>query len=154
MTQISKLDEFRKVIAKRFKSKENVIDCLQLATETFGYISEQVIAVIGEVLHVSKSEIFGVTTFYSQFSFTPKAKYNISVCTGTACFVLGANDVINALKSKLNIEENGVTADGKFGMSQVRCLGCCGLAPVVSINDKIYGHVTVADLDRILAECK
>ncbi len=154
MIQISKLEEFRKAITKRFKSKENVIDCLQFASEVFGYIPEQIIPIISDVLHVSKSEIFGVATFYSQFSFTPKAKYNISVCTGTACFVLGANDLINTLKSKLNVEENGVTADGKFGMSQVRCLGCCGLAPVVSINDKIYAHVTVADVDRILAECK
>ncbi len=153
MEKQNKIVLFEKAISK-YTGKDRVIDCLQLASESFGYVPEQAIVSISKQLGVSKSEIFGVATFYSQFSFTPKAKYNISVCLGTACFVLGAEKVFDELKKKLKIEEGEVTEDGKFGIQQVRCLGCCSMAPVLSINENIYGHVTVKDLDKILAECK
>ena len=153
MEKQSKISIFEKEISK-YKKKDHIIDCLQLASETFGYIPEQVIDSIRKQLNVPKSEIYGVATFYSQFIFTPKAKYNISVCLGTACFVLGGESLIKALKEKLKIEIGETTPDGKFKLQQVRCLGCCSMAPVISINEEIYSHVTVNDLDKILSECK
>lgn len=153
MEKQSKVEMFEKAILK-YTGKDRVIDCLQLASETFGYIPENVLGSISKQLGVSKSEIYGVATFYSQFIFTPKAKYNISVCLGTACFVLGGEKVLKALKEKLNIEIGETTEDGKFKLQQVRCLGCCSMAPVLSINEEIYSHVTVNDIEKILTECK
>lgn len=153
MEKRSKINLFKNAISK-FSGEDKVIECLQLASESFGYIPEETIPVISKQLCVPEATIYGVATFYSQFTFTPKAKYNISVCMGTACFVLGADKVMEAIKQKLNIEEGEVTADGKFGLEQVRCLGCCSMAPVLSINGNIYAHVKPSDVDRILSECE
>lgn len=153
MEKRSKINLFAKAIFK-FHGEDKVIECLQLASECFGYIPEETIPVISKQLDVPQSTIYGVATFYAQFTFTPKAKYNISICMGTACFVLGADKVMDAIKSKLHIQEGEVTPDGKFGLEQVRCLGCCSMAPVLSINGNIYAHVKPSDVDKILSECK
>ena len=131
-----------------------VIRCLQDVTKEFGYVPKIAIKIISEVTTAPESEIYGVVTFYSQFSLTPKAKYNIEVCMGTACFVLGSGTILDVLSSNLKIGLGEITEDGKFSISQSRCLGCCGFAPVMAINGKIYSSLTVGKISEILAECE
>ena len=98
------------------------------------------------------AEIYGVITFYSRFTLEPKGKYNISVCLGTACFVKGSQALLDRLKERLKIEEGQTTPDGKFSIDATRCVGACGLAPVFTINNEVYGKATVKKLDEVLDE--
>ena len=98
------------------------------------------------------AEIYGVITFYSRFTLEPKGKYNISVCLGTACFVKGSQSILDRLKDRLKIEEGKTTEDGKFSIDTTRCVGACGIAPVFTVNDEVYGHATVKKLDEVLNE--
>ncbi|MBR5859453.1 MAG: NAD(P)H-dependent oxidoreductase subunit E, partial [Clostridia bacterium] len=107
---------------------------------------------ISERLHVPVSEIYGVATFYALFSLKPKGEYIISVCTGTACYVKGAQAVLDEVKKQLGIESGETTEDGKFSIQDTRCLGCCGLAPVMTINNDVYGRLDPADVKDILAK--
>ena len=116
----------------------------------FGYIPEKSVKIIAENLTMPESEIYGIISFYSQFTLTPRAKYNIDVCLGTACFVLGANDVLEKILSKLNVKVGQTTPDGKWIVTSCRCLGCCGLAPAITINGEVYGKMKVEDVDRII----
>lgn len=125
---------------------------LQAAQEIFGYLPEEVQIIIAEGLDVPLSEIYGVTTFYSLFSLNPKGKYQISVCLGTACYVKGAQGVLDAVQQKLNIAPGGITPDGMFSLDACRCIGACGLAPVMMINDDVYGRLTPAQVGPILDE--
>ena len=97
-------------------------------------------------------KIYGVVTFYSQFSLNPKGKYTISVCLGTACYVKGSGDIFNKFSEKLGIAGGECTADGKFSLEACRCIGACGLAPVLTINEEVYGRLTVDDVDDVLAK--
>lgn len=97
-------------------------------------------------------KIYGVVTFYAQFSLYPKGKYNISVCLGTACYVKGSGDIYNKLQEILQIEGGECTADGKFSLEACRCIGACGLAPVLTVNEDVYGRLTVDDVADILAK--
>ena len=103
-------------------------------------------------LDIPLEEIYGVVTFYSQFSLNPKGEYKISVCLGTACYVKGSGDIFNKLSEKLGIESGQCTPDGKFSLDACRCIGACGLAPVLTVNDDVYGRLTVDDIDQILAK--
>ena len=94
--------------------------------------------------------LFGIITFYSQFSLSPKAKYNIDVCLGTACFVLGAQDVLDRILAKLGVKVGEMTKDGKWIVTSCRCLGCCGLAPAVTINGEVYGKLKPEDVDKLI----
>ena len=105
---------------------------------------------ISESLKIAESEIYGIITFYSQFTLTPKAKYNIDVCLGTACFVLGAQEVMDKILAKLNVKVGQMTADGKWIVTSCRCLGCCGLAPAITINGEVYGKLKADDIDKII----
>ena len=96
--------------------------------------------------------MFGVATFYSQFTLNYRGEYQVSVCLGTACYVKGAGDIINALKQKIGIDSGECTEDGKFSLVETRCIGCCGLAPVMTINSNVYGKLTTDQLDGILKE--
>ena len=125
---------------------------LQKAQEIYGYLPIEVQQMISDGLGVSMSEIYGVVTFYAQFSLNPKGKYRISVCLGTACYVKGSGDVFNRLVQRLGIENGGCTPDGKFSLEACRCIGACGLAPVLTVNDDVYGRLTVNDLDGIIAK--
>ena len=125
---------------------------LQKAQEIYGYLPEEVQQMVSDGLGVSMSEIYGVVTFYSQFTLNPKGKYRISVCLGTACYVKGSGDVFNRLTEKLGIENGGCTPDGKFSLEACRCIGACGLAPVMTINDQVYGRLVADDVDDILAQ--
>ena len=105
---------------------------------------------IADALGVSLAEVYGVATFYSQFSLTPKGKYKIGVCLGTACYVKGSGEVYEELQKILGISGGGVTADGAFSLDATRCIGCCGLAPVMTVNEDVYGKLTVDSVAAII----
>ena len=103
-----------------------------------------------EIVHVPLEKVYGVSTFYAQFSLSPKGEYNISVCLGTACYVKGSGDIFNKLSERLGIGADECTEDGRFSLTACRCIGACGLAPVLTVNDEVYGRLTVDDVDGIL----
>lgn len=125
---------------------------LQGAQEIYGYLPYEVLAIISDKLHISLEDIYGVATFYAQFSLVPKGEYKISVCLGTACYVKGSGDLVNKVKEILNIDVGGCTPDGKFSLDATRCIGACGLAPVMTINDDVYGRLTPDQIPDILAK--
>ena len=143
-------NELRGFIADIKSEPGALMPVLQKAQDIYGYLPIEVQKIIAEELNVSLSEVYGVATFYSQFSLSPKGKYRISVCLGTACYVKGSGDLYDALKEKLGIEGGGCTPDRKFSLDACRCVGACGLAPVLMVNDDVYGRLVVDDLDDIL----
>ena len=131
-------------------SRDSIMVVLQKTQEIFGYIPEGTVKLISNSLKIAECEIYGIITFYSQFSLTPKAKYNIDVCLGTACFVLGAQEVLDKILDKLGVRVGQMTSDGKWIVTSCRCLGCCGLAPAITINGEVYGKLKPEDVDKIL----
>lgn len=127
-----------------------VMPVLQGAQEIYGYLPIEVQTMIAKGLDVPVEEVYGVSTFYSQFSLSPKGKYNISICLGTACYVKGAGDLMNKFSELLGIGAEECTADGKFSLTACRCIGACGLAPVLTVNDDVYGRLVVDDVQGIL----
>jgi len=123
---------------------------LQQAQDIYGYLPVEVQRMIAEGLNIPLEEVYGVVTFYGQFSLNPKGKYRISICMGTACYVKGAGQVLERIVEKLKINSGGVTPDGKFSLDATRCLGACGLAPIMTVNDDIYGCVAPTAVDGIL----
>lgn len=121
---------------------------------TFGYIDLEVQQIVADALNIPVSDVYGVVTFYSYFSLKPKGKYVIGICYGTACYVKGGQALIEAFSNRLGIKEGQTTEDGLFTIDILRCIGACGLAPVVSVNGKIYPHVTAKDVDKIIEDCK
>ena len=115
---------------------------MQKAQEIYGYLPIEVQRIISEELNVPLEKVFGVATFYAQFTMSPKGKYRISVCLGTACYVKGSGVVMEKLEEELGIQSGEITQDGKFSLDDCRCVGACGLAPVVTINDDVYGRLT------------
>ena len=140
------------LIAKYRGTKGPLIPILEQAQEIFGYLPEKILKLISEELQVSLAKIYGVVTFYSFFSLYPKGKYNISVCLGTACYVKGSGDIYSKLQSSLGIKGGQCTEDGKFSLEACRCIGACGLAPVMMINGEVYGRLTTGMVDDILAK--
>jgi NADP-reducing hydrogenase subunit HndA len=134
--------------------KGSLMRVLQEAQEIYGYLPIEVQTLIARELGVPLEKIYGVVTFYSQFSLTPKGKYQIAVCMGTACYVRGAGDILKKLRDKLNIKGEEVTPDGLFSINDCRCIGACGLAPVITINEDVYGRLSPGgeELDGILAK--
>ena len=138
---------------ERLKDQKGaVMPALQEAQEIYGYLPIEVQKEIARGLDVSLEEVYGVSTFYSQFSLTPKGKYHISICLGTACYVKGADKVLDRLIAKLGIQAEECTADGMFSLTACRCIGACGLAPVLTVNEEVYGRLTVKDIPDILAK--
>ena len=138
---------------ERLKDQKGaVMPALQEAQEIYGYLPIEVQKEIARGLNVSLEEVYGVSTFYSQFSLTPKGKYHISICLGTACYVKGADKVLDRLIAKLGIQAEECTADGMFSLTACRCIGACGLAPVLTVNDDVYGRLEPEDVDKILAK--
>jgi len=127
-----------------------LIEILHKAQDIFGYLPRDVQLYIARKLGIPGAEVFGVVSFYSYFTTKPRGKHTISVCMGTACFVRGADKIIEKLKEKLGIESNEITEDGLFTLKDVRCIGACGLAPVVMVGDKVYGRVKEEELDEII----
>ena len=145
----SKLDEILK--SYEYK-KSNLIAILQKVQEVYRYLPEDAMIYIGTKLEgLSPATVFGVATFYAQFSLEPKGKYEIKVCDGTACHVRGSMPVLNAIKNKLELKDGAMTTeDGLFSLETVSCLGACGLAPVVVINDKVYPQMTSDAISIVL----
>ena len=142
--------EFESLLDTYKNSRDNIMVVLQKTQGIFGYIPEGTVKMISDSLGIAESEIYGIITFYSQFSLTPKAKYNIDVCLGTACFVLGAQEVLDKILDKLKVKVGQMTPDGKWIVTSCRCLGCCGLAPAITINGEVYGKLKPEDVDRVL----
>ena len=132
--------------------KGALMPILQKAQEIYGYLPIEVQKIISDETGISLEKIYGVVTFYSQFTLSPKGRYQISVCLGTACYVKGSGDIYNKLMEKLGIVGGECTPDGKFSLDACRCIGACGLAPVMTINDDVYGRLTGDELDEILAK--
>lgn len=142
--------EMEAILSKYPKQKDNLIAILNEVQEKYGYIPKQCQMEISKYLNIPMAEIYGVITFYSRFTTSPKGKYNIAVCLGTACFVKGSQSILDRLKERLKISGGETTSDGKFSIDEVRCVGACGLAPVFMVNDEVYGNATVKMLDEVL----
>ena len=138
-------------ILKKYKGhKDNLIPILNEVQVKYGYIPKIAQIEIANYLNMALAEVYGVITFYSRFTLVPKGKYNVSVCLGTACFVKGSKEILERAKSKLGVEEGQTTSDGKFSLDTTRCVGACGLAPVFTVNDEVYGKATVKKMDEVL----
>ncbi|MBE7088806.1 MAG: NADH-quinone oxidoreductase subunit NuoE [Clostridiales bacterium] len=136
------LNKLKAVIEESKKIPGCLMHILQEAQGIYGYLPIEVQTVIAEGLNISLSEVYGVVTFYSQFSLQPKGKYRISICLGTACYVKGSDKILEELEKQLGIKCGGCTEDGLFSIDSCRCVGACGLAPVMMINDEVYGKLT------------
>ena len=135
-------DALDRVIAANKDLPGALMPVLQGAQDIFGCVPMDVQKYVAQALHVTLSEVYGVATFYSQFSLQPKGEYLISVCLGTACYVKGSQKVLDKLSEVLNVPVGGTTPDGRFTLQATRCLGACGLAPVMTINEEVYGRLT------------
>lgn len=142
-----------KVICAEFNNEQGeLINVLHKVQHEFGYLPEEVQEIVAEGLNMPVAKVFGVVSFYTFFSMTPRGKYPISVCLGTACYVRGAEAILEEFKKELHIEVGEVTADGKFSLNCLRCVGACGLAPVAVIGERTYGRVTADMIKNILKE--
>lgn len=139
-------------IEKHKDLRGNLIPVLQEAQSIYGYLPIQVQKIIANGLGISIEKVYEVSTFYAQFALEPQGEHNISVCLGTACYVKGAGDVFNKLSERLGIGNGECTPDGKFSLNSCRCVGACGLAPVITIGEEVYGKLTVDDVDKVLAK--
>ncbi len=146
----AKTEELKAYIAKTKNIDGPLMPVMQKAQELFGYLSIDTMELIADSLGIPMTEVYGVATFYAQFSLKPKGEYVISVCTGTACYVKGAQAVLDKVIEILGIQPGETTPDGVFSIQDTRCLGCCGLAPVMTINEDVYGRLTPADIKGIL----
>ena len=138
------------IIAEKKDTQGALMPILQKAHEIYGYLPIEVQKIISDNTGIPMEKIYGVVTFYAQFSLYPKGEYTISVCLGTACYVKGSGDIYDKLQEKLGISGGECTADGKFSLEACRCIGACGLAPVLTVNEDVYGRLTVDDVDRII----
>lgn len=142
------------VIETYKNQKGSLIPVMQKAQDIYGYLPIEVQEMIALGLGVPLEKVYGVATFYAQFALNPKGQYKISVCLGTACYVKGSGDIFNKLKELLGIDSGECTPDGRFSLEACRCIGACGLAPVMTVNDDVYGRLTVDDVAGIVAKYK
>lgn len=130
----------------------HLVTVLHKAQHLFGYLPKEVQQFVAEQMEVSLAKVYGVVSFYTFFTMVPKGKYPISICMGTACFVKGAQKVVDAFLDTLNVEVGEVTPDGKFSVDVLRCVGACALAPIVTVGEKVYAHVSADQVKSIIAE--
>ena len=142
--------QLRAVIEAHKEQQGALMPVLQEAQNIYGYLPIEVQRMIAEGLNVPLEEVYGVVTFYAQFSLNPKGKYNIGVCLGTACYVKGSQEVYDKVSEVLNIKGGEVTDDGLFSLEATRCIGCCGLAPVMTVGDDVYGKLTADMIPDII----
>lgn len=142
--------KLKAVIAQNCEDKSQLMHVMQEAQEIYGYLPFEVQAMIAEGMGVPIEKVYGVSTFYAQFALSPKGKYNISVCLGTACYVKGSQQLLDKIVEILGVEAGECTEDGKFSIEACRCIGACGLAPVMTVNDDVYGTITADDVADIL----
>ena len=147
--QYAKLEE---AIAQYKGTKGPLMPIMQAAQNIFGYLPMKAMNTIAEELKIPITEVYGVATFYAQFTLEAKGEHTISVCLGTACYVKGSQEVLNKLVSELGIHEGSTTKDGKFSLEACRCVGACGLAPVMMIDNEVYGRLTPDMIPGILAK--
>jgi NADH-quinone oxidoreductase subunit E/NADP-reducing hydrogenase subunit HndA len=147
-----KVDKIIEICRSFNNDSGELINILHKTQSTFGYLPAEVQEVIAKELNISVAQVYGVVTFYHFFSMVPKGKYPISVCTGTACYVRGAEKVLDEFKRQLKIEVGETTPDGKFSLSCLRCVGACGLAPVVTVGEKVYGRVAPEGVKDIIKD--
>lgn len=145
-----KFEELRDYIKSLDTIDGALISILHKAQQIFSYLPQEVQLFVARTLDMPAAEVYGVVSFYSYFTTKPVGKYTISVCMGTACFVRGADKVIERISERLNIKADETSTDGLFTLKSVRCIGACGLAPVVTVGEKVYGRVTVEEMDEIL----
>lgn len=143
--------QLKAVIDESKHDKHLLMTVMQKAQDIYGYLPFEVQVMIAEGMDVPLEKVYGVSTFYAQFALSPKGRYNISVCLGTACYVKGSQAVLDKICEELGIEPGECTADGKFSVEECRCIGACGLAPVFTINDDVYGRATADQVKGILA---
>ena len=134
--------------------KGSMMPILQQAQEIYGYLPIEVQKIIARETGASVEEIFGIVTFYSQFKLNPNGKYAIAVCLGTACYVKGAQDLLDAIEAEIGVKAGDTSPDGKYSVEATRCIGACGLAPVLTVNGEVYGRLTKKDIPGILAKYK
>ena len=146
--------QLRAVIEKHRNTPGRTMPILQEAQGIYGYLPEEVLIIIAEELDTPLQDLYGIATFYAQFALNPKGENRISICMGTACYVKGAGAVLAELESQLGIKAGGITPDGKFSLDACRCIGACGLAPVMMINDDVYGNLKPAMIADILQKYK
>ena len=155
LTHEEKIEKLNAVIDKyRGQGRKVLMQLLQEAQAVYGYLPLEVQRMVADALDLSVAEVYGVITFYSFFSLTPKGDYQISVCMGTACYVKGAQAILDKIISELGIHVGECTADGRFSIHACRCVGACGLAPVLMINENVYGRLTPDQVPGILATYK
>ena len=143
-------NQLKEVIERHKNQPGGLMPVLQEAQEIYGYLPIEAQSMISEGMGISMSEIYGVATFYSQFSLVPKGENRISICLGTACYVKGADKILEAVENKLGIKSGECTENRLFSLDCTRCIGACGLAPVMMINDDVYGKMTVDKVDSII----
>ena len=144
--------QLKAIIAECAGDKSMLMHVMQEAQSIYGYLPFEVQQKIADGMKVPLEKVYGVATFYAQFALSPKGKYDISVCLGTACYVKGAQELLDELSDQLGIGAEECTADGKFSLTACRCIGACGLAPVLTVNEDVYGKITAADIKGILAK--
>ena len=147
-------EELDAVIAKLKGTPGALMPVLQQAQEIYGYLPIEVQRMIALKMGVSIEEVYGVSTFYSQFVLNPKGDVSIAVCLGTACYVKGSGDILDKITQILGLPAGSTTPDGKYSLEATRCIGACGLAPVLTINNEVYGRLVPADMEGILAKYK
>ena len=140
------------LLDKHSNDASELMGILEDAQELYGYLPVEVQKIIADRTGLSLEEVYGVVTFYGQFALNPKGEYKISVCLGTACYVKGSGDVFAKISETLGIGADEITSDGRFSLEACRCVGACGLAPVMMINDDVYGRLTPAEVPGILAK--
>ena len=149
------VDGFRslELFMQQFEDKDSaLIKVLYEAQRIFGYLSKEVMLFIADKLNVPAAKIYGVVSFYSYFTTEPKGRCQLKVCMGTACFVRGADKIVRQLEHELNLKMGETSSDRKFSLDALRCVGACGLAPVVLVNDEVYGKVDVNDVSKIIKD--
>lgn len=142
--------KLQEIIAKYRDIRGALIQVLHEAQDVYGYLPLEVQLKISEGLNIPLAEVYGVVSFYTQFTTNPKGKYRVSVCMGTACYVKGSQEILDKFKEKLSIDVGECTEDGLFSLDACRCIGACGLAPVVTVNDDVYGKLNADMVEDIL----
>jgi len=147
-------NKIQKIVDKYKGKKGTLIPLMQEIQKAFGYVPKDAINLIAKTMDMYPAEIYGVLTFYTQFYLTPRGKHTIKVCQGTACHVMGGKEILDYLSAKLSIKDGETTKDGSFSLERVACLGCCGMAPVVQVDDDFYGNCTIQMMDEMLEKYK
>ncbi|MBE6769441.1 MAG: NAD(P)H-dependent oxidoreductase subunit E [Ruminococcaceae bacterium] len=143
-------EKLKAVIAKYQGVPGATMPVMQEAQEIYGYLPIEVQKMIADGMGIALEEVYGIASFYSQFKLNPNGEVAIAVCLGTACYVKGSGDILERLEERLGIKSGETSSDGKFSLEATRCIGACGLAPVLTINDEVYGRLKKEDVDKIL----